>query len=141
MIRVLLIDDDPNCREGLLQLLSLADDLQVVGAVESAVEALELSRSAVPDVVVIDADLPSDSCIAAIRELTGGAGPGARPPACVCLAVYPDRHDAAIQAGATHFLRKDGSRAELLRAIRQAARARATRQGDAPTIEGGPVGG
>jgi DNA-binding NarL/FixJ family response regulator len=124
LIRVLLVDDDPLCREGLRQLLSLADDLELVGEASDAEEACKSGQRLQPDVVVIDADLPRSSCIQAMVEL---AGEQARPdlhPSFICLAVYPDQHDAALQAGATRFLRKDGSARELLDAIRDAARAR-----------------
>jgi DNA-binding NarL/FixJ family response regulator len=121
VIRVLLVDDDPSCREGLRQLLSLTDDLSVVGEAGSAEDACRVGRQLRPDVVVIDADLPRSSCLDAIRNLGTREGCLSPTPAFVCLAVYPDQHDAAITAGANRFMRKDGSPRELMEAIRAAA--------------------
>ena len=124
MIRILLVDDDPLCREGLRQLLGLADDLSVVGEASDAEEACKIGQNLRPDVVVIDAELPRSSCLQAMMELAGGQPPPNLHPSFICLAVYPDQHDAALEAGAASFLRKDGSAQELLHAIRDAARAR-----------------
>jgi DNA-binding NarL/FixJ family response regulator len=129
VIRVLLVDDDALCRDGLTQLLGLDADIQVVGVASSGEEAFAIGRKTRPDVVLIDADLPGQQCLEAMRRLAGQDGKPQHSPSFVCLAVYPDQHDAAIQAGAARFLRKDGSRKELVAAIREAvAAARSTRQ-------------
>jgi DNA-binding NarL/FixJ family response regulator len=121
VIRVLLVDDDPSCREGLRQLLSLAPDVEVVGEASDAEAACELGRRLRPDVVVIDAELPRSSCIEAMLRLSGGRAGIDRRPSFICLAIYPDQHDAALRAGAARFLRKDGSRRELVEAVRAVA--------------------
>jgi DNA-binding NarL/FixJ family response regulator len=121
VIRVLLVDDDSTCREGLRQLLSLAPDLEVVGEAGDAEAACELGRRLRPDVVVIDAELPRSSCLEAMLRLSGGRAGIERRPSFICLAVYPDQHDAALRAGAARFLRKDGSPRELVEAVRAAA--------------------
>src|SRR5919198_648003 len=105
VISVLIVDDDPTCREGLRQLLSLAPDLKVVGEAS-------------------DADLPKASCVEMMSRLGRTSFRPDQHPSFICLAVYPDQHDAALQAGAVRFLRKDGSRQELVEAVRAAARAR-----------------
>jgi DNA-binding NarL/FixJ family response regulator len=129
VIKVLLVDDDALCREGLAQLLGLADDIQLVGVASSGEEAFAIGRKTRPDVVLIDADLPGEQCLEAMRRLAGLDGKPHQRPSFVCLAVYPDQHDAAIQAGAARFLRKDGTRKELVAAIRAAvAAAESTRQ-------------
>jgi DNA-binding NarL/FixJ family response regulator len=78
-------------------------------------------------VVVIDADLPEAACLAAMATLTCSGVDPVHHPVFICLAVYPDLHDAALQAGAIRFLRKDGSARELLEAVREAAQVRAIR--------------
>jgi DNA-binding NarL/FixJ family response regulator len=123
-IRVLLVDDDPTYRDGLRQLLGITKDLIVVGEASSAEEAFVVGRQVRPHVVLIDAELPRAACVEMMRAF---ADPNDRPqqqPSFICLAVYPDQHDAAIQAGAARFLRKDGSPRELMEAIRTAARSR-----------------
>jgi DNA-binding NarL/FixJ family response regulator len=121
MIRVLLVDDDPTCREGLRQILSLAGDIEVVGEAASCEEAFAVGRDVRPQVVILDADLPRAACVDAILKLGNGEVRPDLHASVVCLAVYPDQHDAAIQAGAARFLRKDGSPRELVEAIRAAA--------------------
>ena len=128
MIRVLLVDDDPACRDALRQLLSMAHDLEIVGEARDGEEACQIGRRLMPDVVVIDADLPSAACLEAMTRLSGAPGRTSQQPSFVCLAVYPDQHDAALQLGAYGFLRKDGPPRELLAAVREAARARQARQ-------------
>jgi DNA-binding NarL/FixJ family response regulator len=123
VIKVLLVDDDALCCEGLSQILNLAGDIQVVGVASSGEEAFRVGRETRPDVVVIDADLPGEECLEAMRQLAGLSGQVEQQPSFVCLAVYPDQHDAAVQAGAARFMRKDGSRQELVAAIRAAVHA------------------
>ena len=127
VIRVLVVDDDPVCCDGLKQILGLFQDLQVVGEASSAEEAYRIGQRLRPDVVVIDADLPMGSCPEAITRLTQ-VELAERVPSFICLAVYPDQHDAALKAGAVRFLRKDGSRSELVEAVRQAAHGRKRRR-------------
>ena len=131
VIRVLLVDDDPTCREGLRQLLSLADDIEVVGEVASVPEALALGPKVRPHVVLLDAELPEVDCLEAVCKLCSGEVRPDLRASVICLAVYPDGHDAAIQAGAARFLRKDGSARELLEAVRAAGQA-AERQPEEP---------
>ena len=122
LIRVLLVDDDPTYREGLRQLLDFQDDLEVVGEAANADEACRIGRQVRPHVVVIDAELPKSACLQAMRAMAADDAEPAGWPSFVCLAVYPDQHDAALQAGAARFMRKDGSPRELAEAIRAAAR-------------------
>ena len=121
VIRVLLVDDDPTCREGLRQLLSLAGDIEVVGEAASVSEAFDLGPNLRPQVVLLDADLPGADCVEAICKLCDGEVRPDLRASVICLAVYPDRHDVAIQSGAAAFLRKDGSARELLAAVRAVA--------------------
>ena len=124
MIRVLLVDDDPLYRESLRQLLTLAPDVEVVGEASSAEDACRVGRALRPEVVLIDADLPRAACIEAVHQLAGDPDRSVGGPWVICLAVYPDQHDAAIQAGADRFLRKDASLRELLAAVRAVASGR-----------------
>jgi DNA-binding NarL/FixJ family response regulator len=132
VIRVVVIDHDPTCREGLRQLLSLAADLEVVAEAGSPEEACAAVRRSRPDVIVMDAEMPGAACletIASLRHELAARQAGPSEPSVVCLAVYPDEHDAAIQAGAAYFLRKDGSPRELIGAIRAAVSERPSPDG------------
>ena len=128
VIKVLLVDDDALYSDGLSQILSLAGDIQVVGVASSSEEAFRVGRETRPDVVVIDADLPGEQCLEAMRRLAGLSGQFDQQPSFVCLAVYPDQHDAAVQAGAARFMPKDGTRQELVAAIRAAVEAAGSTQ-------------
>lgn len=119
MIRVLLVDDDAACRECLRQVVSLAPDMQVVGEACDVGEAFRLGRELRPDVVLVDADLPGAACPDMIKAI---ASAGSASPSFVCLAIYPDNHEAALRAGALSFLRKDSSPREILTAVRESAR-------------------
>jgi DNA-binding NarL/FixJ family response regulator len=126
VIRVLVVDDDPTCREGLRQLLSLASDLEVVAEASSPDEACAAVRRNRPDVIVVDVEMPGAACLETISNLRQEWTSRHPEPSVVCLAVYPDEHEAALQAGAACFLRKDGPPRELLDAIRVAASRRAS---------------
>ncbi len=123
MIKVFLIDDDATLREGLRQFLDLTEDIRVIGEAASIEEALEACRLERPDVVLLDADLPRSVCSQTMAELSCCQSPNNPQTAVICLAVYPDQHEAAIEAGAVRYLRKDGSPRELVATVREVAQA------------------
>ena len=69
MTRIMLVDDHEMVRTGVRVLLESTDDLQVVGEAATAGEALDLARTLIPDVVVLDIGLPDDSGINVCRDL------------------------------------------------------------------------
>jgi len=118
MIRVLLVDDQSVVRRGLLMRLALEPDLKVVGAARSSEEALMLARTTVPDVVVMDIEMPGIDGVQAIRQMRD-----LTPNGAVIVLTMRGGHETrarALEAGALAFVEKQGGAESLLREIRQA---------------------
>ncbi len=117
MIRVLVVDDHPIVRQGLVSLLE--DDptsFEVVGAVESAEAALSLVSARRPDVVLLDLELPGQNGVAAIPRLLQ-----ARPETGILVFTAYDTDErvvGAMRAGARGYLLKGAPADEIARAIR-----------------------
>jgi DNA-binding NarL/FixJ family response regulator len=118
-IRVLIIDDHEIVREGLQTLLSEEADFKVVGTAGDGFSAVLLAETKKPDVIVMDLVMPGLDGIEATRRILKN-DPQAR---VLVLTTFADdqRVREAIQAGATGYLLKDVLRADLLRALRDAA--------------------
>ena len=118
-IRVLIIDDHEIVREGLQTLLSEEPDFEVVGAAGDGLSAVTLAETTKPDVIVMDLVMPGIDGIEATRRIVNH-NPEAR---VLVLTTFADdqRVREAIQAGATGYLLKDVLKADLLRALRDAA--------------------
>jgi DNA-binding NarL/FixJ family response regulator len=115
-ITVLIADDHPVVRQGLQVLLSVTDDIEVVGEAADGGQAVALAAELDPDVILLDLKLPVMDGIAVLRELRD-RGRGAR---ALVLTSAPDRSlvSLAVQAGAAGFLYKDVDPDALVRAIR-----------------------
>lgn len=120
MIRVVLVDDHRLVRHGLEQLLSAADDIDVVGSAAEGTEALELVETFRPEVVLMDLQMPGMDGVEATRRIQ------ALHPATqiVVLTSFSDRERImdAVDAGAVGYLLKDVDPADLLDGVRAAAR-------------------
>jgi DNA-binding NarL/FixJ family response regulator len=118
-VRVLLADDQPMLRSGLRMALSGADGLSVVGEAGDGVEAVDLARRLLPDVVVMDVRLPRLDGLGATRAITASGLP---VRVLILTAFDTDEHVlAAVGAGAAGYLCKDVPPAELVSAIRVVA--------------------
>jgi NarL family two-component system response regulator LiaR len=121
-IRVLVTDDHPVVRHGLLVLLQDQDGIDVVAEAADGKEALELVGRLAPDVVLMDLVMPVMDGVEATRRIT------ARHPSTGVLVLTSFGGDSklfpALDAGALGFLLKDASSDELMHAIRQVARGR-----------------
>ncbi len=119
MIRVVIVDDHPIVRAGLVGLVDAADDLEVVGTGATGIDAVSLATALTPDVVLMDLRMPElDGDEATARILA--AVPATR---VVILTTY-ETDDAilrAIGAGASGYLLKAAPEAELLAGIRAVA--------------------
>ncbi|MBE1576492.1 response regulator [Amycolatopsis roodepoortensis] len=120
MITIMLVDDHPVVREGLRGMLEAEPDLSVVGEAGSGDEAVALSRVKQPDVILMDLRMPGLDGVGATRKILADR-PGQR---IVVLTTYETDADIlrAVEAGASGYLLKDASRAELAGAIRAASR-------------------
>jgi DNA-binding NarL/FixJ family response regulator len=120
MIRVLIAEDHGVVRAGLVQLLMNATDMEVVGAASDGSEAVALTASTAPDVVLMDLSMPELDGIAATEAIRATA-PEVR---VVILTSFSDpaRILSALDAGAVGYLLKDSDPDELYRAVRAAAR-------------------
>ncbi len=119
-IRVLVVDDHPVVRGGLVGWLDAQDDLTVVGEAGDGLEALALVAAAEPDVVLMDLRMPRMDGVTATERLAA-AHPGVR---VLVLTTYDTDADIvrAVAAGATGYLLKDAPLPQLADAVRAAAR-------------------
>ncbi|MFC0114773.1 response regulator [Kibdelosporangium aridum] len=120
MIKVLLVDDHPVVREGLRGMLDAEPDLTVVGEAGSGEEAVALAAAHRPDVILMDLRMPGLDGAGATEKIMS-SNSGSR---VIVLTTYETDADIlrAVEAGATGYLLKDASRAELAGAIRAATR-------------------
>jgi DNA-binding NarL/FixJ family response regulator len=119
-LRLLVVDDHPVVRMGLVAMLSEHTDFEVVGEAADGAEAVVLAARLHPDVVLMDLRMPvMDGAEATAKML---ASPPA--PAVLVLTTYDTDADIvrAVEAGANGYLLKDAPRETLADAIRRAAR-------------------
>ncbi len=119
-IRVLLVDDQALFREGLRTLLSVWDDIEVVGEAANGAEAVTAVAQLKPDVVLMDLRMPVLDGVAATRRIC------AQNPDCriIVLTTFDDDEHIfdGLRAGAAGYLLKDVPSAKLVEAIRATAR-------------------
>ena len=121
-LRVLLVDDHAMVRSGFAMVLSVEDDIEVVGEAADGIEAVEHARATRPDVVLMDVQMPRMDGIEATRLLV------ADDLGHVVIVTTFDRDDYlfdALQAGASGFLLKNAGPEQLLDAVRVAGRGHA----------------
>ncbi|WP_228025335.1 response regulator transcription factor [cf. Phormidesmis sp. LEGE 11477] len=115
-IRVLVADDHPIVRNGLVQMVNLADGMAVVAEAATGLEAVEQFRNVRPDVALMDLRMPEMTGVEAIASIRKEF-----PDACIAiLTTYDTDEDIflGLQAGAKGYLLKDTEIDDLLDAIR-----------------------
>jgi len=120
MIRVVVADDHPIVRSGIVGLLSSADDIEVVGEASDGSEAVALATQLSPDVVLMDLRMPGLGGAEATAQLVA-----ARPDVRVLiLTTYESDENilTAIEAGASGYLLKAAPQEEILAGLRSVAR-------------------
>lgn len=118
-IRVLIADDHAIIRQGLKQILSDTEDLEVVAEADGGVKALQVLRNTQCDVVLMDVSMPDRNGIDTLK-LVKKEFP--RLPVLI-LSMHPEEQYAvrALRAGAAGYLSKQGAPEQLVTAIRQVA--------------------
>jgi DNA-binding NarL/FixJ family response regulator len=119
VLRVVVADDQTTVREGLVTLLGLVPDIEVVGAAADGVQAVDLVAHQAPDVVLMDLGMPGMDGVTATARIHQ-EHPGTR---VVVLTTFADDTSilAALRAGALGYLTKDAGRAQIAQAVRTAA--------------------
>ena len=120
--RCLIADDQAMVREGFAAVLAAQPGLQVVGQAADGADAVRQARHLEPDVVVMDVRMPVMDGLQATREILG-ARAGPQRPRVLMLTTFDldDYVYAALRAGASGFLLKDATAAELVTAVRVVA--------------------
>jgi DNA-binding NarL/FixJ family response regulator len=118
-LRVLIADDHPLFRDGLRSMFEAEPDLELVGEASTGREAVELASRLLPDVVLMDIQMPDMDGIEATRRVIAAA------PATRVLVVTMFENDesvlAAMRAGARGYVVKGMRSADAIRAIRAVA--------------------
>jgi len=115
-IRILIADDHPIVRDGLIAILGTQPDLQVVGAASTGADVIRQVASLRPDVVLLDLEMPDMDGVEALRRLRADQ-PGVR--AIIFTAFDTDELIVeAVRAGAKGYLLKGTPRDEIFQAIR-----------------------
>jgi DNA-binding NarL/FixJ family response regulator len=118
-IRVLIVDDHPVVRQGITKILESAMGISVVGEASTGAEALEMTLTQEPDVMLLDMRLPDMSGVEVIRHIYAGA----KGPAILGLSSYDDREfiSELLNNGASGYLLKDEVPEYIVDAVRGVA--------------------
>ena len=120
-VRVLLVDDQGLVRAGFRALLDDADDIEVVGEAGDGAAAVELARSARPDVVLMDIRMPVLDGLEATRRIVADELLAGVRVLVLTTFELDEYVFEALAAGASGFLLKNTDPAELVRAVRVVA--------------------
>jgi NarL family two-component system response regulator LiaR len=116
MIRILVADDHPVVRDGLIAILGTQPDFEVVAQAKNGVEVLQKSAETKPDVIMMDLEMPGMDGVTTIRQLHA-AQPDVRT---IVFTAYDtdERILGAIRAGALGYLLKGAPRDDIFKAVR-----------------------
>jgi DNA-binding NarL/FixJ family response regulator len=112
---VLLVEDDPSCRDRLIHAIEIRDDLSLLNAVGSIEEAISLMSQEHPDVIAVDIGLPDGSGLDLIRACKKQC----HNTLCLVITMYADESHVleAFAAGANGYLLKDAPLSDLAEGI------------------------
>jgi len=114
-IKILIVDDHPVVRKGLQSCLAARDNLKIVGESSNGEDAIKQAREHLPDIVLVDMQMPGMDGLALTEALKKEA-----PAAKVLILSMQGQRDAVlriIRAGARGYVLKDAPTDELVRAI------------------------
>src|SRR5512145_2186894 len=117
---IMLVDDHPLFRQGLRRVLEAEEDLEVIMEVADGEEGLRLAKQLLPNVVIMDINLPHMNGLQATRELKQAAP----EVAVIMLTAYHDDEQIfhSVRAGAAAYFPKDITPRRLVEAIRQVSK-------------------
>ena len=117
--RILIVDDNTMLRDGLKMLITHLSNMEVVGEAENGQQAVELARELLPDIILMDVNMPVMGGIEA-THLIHGEMPEIR---ILALSMYSDEGHTSemMRAGARKYLLKDDDIDHLIAAIHEAA--------------------
>ena len=129
--KVLVADDHAMVREGMAEMLSLNDDIEVVAQARDGREAVALAKRENPDVVILDVEMPVMGAQATLRRLQELSP----PPKVVIVTVFAERRlvSELLGLGASAFLSKSASSQDLISTVLSVARA-SQHGGDGDTV-------
>ena len=135
-IRVVIVDDHPVVRDGLVGMFATEAGIEVVGEAASGPEALVVIGASDPDVVLMDLRMAGGDGVDAVAALRAK---NATRPRILVLTTYNAERDirTALEAGADGYLLKDARRAELVRAVGDLAQGRPVLTSDALAVLAG----
>lgn len=118
--RVLLVDDHPLFRRGVMQLIAAQPDFEVVGEAASGEEGVVLTQTLNPDIVLLDVDMRGMGGLQALKQIKES---GAETQV-IMLSVSDAEMNlvTAVRSGADGYLLKDAEPEEMLEKLRQAVR-------------------
>ena len=119
-VKVLIVDDHSLFRRGIADVLSSADDLKVVGEAVNGLEGIEKARQLMPDVILMDLNMPNCSGLEAIQALQVEI-----PEINVLILTVSEMEEdlfTSIKYGAKGYLLKNAEPDELIQAIYHVAR-------------------
>lgn len=123
-IKVLVVEDQSVVREGVVAILSLQKDMEVVGEAVDGIVAVELARKMKPDVILLDMVMPRQDGLTTIPLLKEHV-----PDAHILVLTSFDESSRvyqAIKSGALGYMLKDTTRVQLLQSIRDVAKGQAS---------------
>jgi DNA-binding NarL/FixJ family response regulator len=115
-IRIVIADDHPVVREGIIAMIDREPDFKVIGEAKDGLDAVKLALELKPDIVLIDLRMPELDGVEAIREISA-TDPDIK---FIILTTYSDDEYIfrGIEVGARAYLLKDAPREDLFKAIR-----------------------
>jgi DNA-binding NarL/FixJ family response regulator len=115
-IRILIADDHPVVREGLITMISREEDFEVIGEARNGIEAVDKAKELRPDIILTDLRMPEMDGVEAIRQISSFDS----NIKFIILTTYSDDEYIfrGIEVGARAYLLKDAPREDLFKAIR-----------------------
>lgn len=119
-IKILIADDHPVVRDGIVSIVAVEKDMRVVAQADDGVKTLELVRKHLPDIVLLDLRMPCLDGLEVIAQINSLQ----LPSKVIVLTTFETEQDvqSALKAGARSYLLKDTPRTILLDTIRQVHR-------------------